>query len=180
MLGGTAVAGAMSIVLLQFGVGVGVAAATPTLDDGSASWSVLVAGLWVALVALVSASAGGYIAGRMRSRWGDAVEAEAEFRDGVHGLVVWGVSTIVVGIAAALIAALSAAGMDVAASAADRDVSDEVLRLTANVSTIFAFATAAGAAVGAAAAWFAATVGGQHRDEGLSIHQTVPRALRRR
>lgn len=180
VFGGAFLAGAISVVLLQFAAGVGLAVGDPTLHDGSASWNVLVAGLWVALVALASSAAGGYVAGRMRSRWGDAVEAEVEFRDGAHGLVVWAVSTVGVALVMAAIAALSAVGAGAAAGAATSgDPSAEVLRLTANVSTIFGFATAAGAALGAAAAWYAAILGGEHRDKGTPIHEIVPERVRR-
>lgn len=181
VFGGTAVAGAMSVVLLQFGAGVGLALGSPTLEDGSASWNVLAAGLWLAIVALASSTAGGYIAGRMRSRWGDAVEAEVEFRDGTHGLVVWGASTVAVGVLMAAITAASAVGAGTAAAGAPpSEPTADLLRLTANVSTIFSFATAAGAALGAAAAWYAATLGGEHRDKGLSIHEVVPKRFRRK
>ena len=180
ILGGAMVAGAISVVFLQFGAGVGLAVGAPTLEDGGVSWNVLVAGLWVAVVALASSSAGGYLAGRMRSRWGDATEAEVEFRDGVHGLVVWGVATLAVGILMALLALVSAIGAGAVGGSGEAEDTADLVRITANVSTIFNFATAAGAALGAAAAWLGATFGGQHRDEGLSVHEVVPKIFRRK
>ncbi len=178
IFGGTAIAGAISMVLLQFGSAIGLAAGPAYLDDLSPSWNVLVAGLWVVLVALSSSAAGGYVAGRMRSRRGDAIEAEVEFRDGAHGLVTWGTATVVSGVIAASLGALSAAGAT--AMTKSVDISAEMLNISANVSSIFAFAIAAGAALGAAAAWFAAISGGEHRDQGLSVHEVVPKAFRRR
>jgi len=134
--------------------------------------------LWTVLVTISSAAAGGYIAGRMRSRWGDAVESEVEFRDGAHGLVVWGVSTlavaIVVGITTALAAITVAATPVVPTSAPD----PSILRLTTNISTLLTFAIGAGAALGAGAAWFSAVLGGNHRDDATSIHMLVPRVFR--
>lgn len=180
IFGGATIAGSISVILLQFGAGAGLAMGSPTLPDGGASWNVLVAGLWLAVVALASASAGGYIAGRMRSRRDDAVESEVEFRDGTHGLTVWAVSTLTVALLMAVITALSAIGSVAAVAGTDVEASADVVRLTANVSNIFNFATAAGSALGAAAAWFAATLGGQHRDEGLSVHEIVPASFRRR
>lgn len=182
VFGGAAIAGAITLVLVQFASGVGLAAAEPLLEDGSASWSVLVAGLWVVLVSLASSTAGGYVAGRLRARAGDAVEAEAEFRDGAHGLVVWAVATVTVGAVMALGAAfagIAGALASEAATAAAPSPTEAQLAITANVSTIFGFATSAGAALGAAAAWFAAVTGGQHRDEGTSVHVMVPKMFRR-
>lgn len=179
IFGGAAVAAAMSVVLLQFAAGAGMSVGASTLEDGSASWNVMVAGLWLAVVALASSGAGGYIAGRMRSRWGDAVEAEVEFRDGTHGLVVWAVATLSVGVIMAGVAALSALS-EAKSAAPDLETTADMLRISANVSTIFSFATAAGAALGAAVAWFAAQLGGEHRDEGLSINEAVPKIFRRK
>ena len=174
---GSAIALALAIVLWQFGTAIGLSVGEPVLDDGSASWNVVVAGLWAVWVSLVSAAAGGYIAGRMRSRWGDATAHEVEIRDGIHGLVVGAVATV---IAVALIAALSAVAADSAAAPAGQGVSPDVVRIARTVSVIFAFATSAGAALGAAAAWWAATVGGAHRDENIALDATLPRIFRRR
>ena len=69
VMGGSVVAIAISAFLIQFGAAVGLSAGEPLLENGTASWNVVVAGLWVVWVALASAAAGGYIAGRMRSRW---------------------------------------------------------------------------------------------------------------
>ena len=110
-------------------------------------------------MALAAASAGGYIAGRMRSRFGDAVADEVEFRDGAHGLVVWAVATLGIGVVMAAVAAVPS----MAANVSDVEPTANMLRWTANVSTIFAFASAAGAALSAAAAYMAVTVGGGHR-----------------
>ena len=172
IMGGAVLAGGISVVLLQF--------AAATLSDVSASWNVLVAGLYVVVVAIASSSAGGYIAGRMRSKWADSTEAEVEFRDGVHGLVVWATATLGVAVVMGVLTALSALGASAAAAADVAEIPENTLRLTANISAIFSFASAAGALLGAAAAWFSATFGGEHRDQGLSVHEVVPVALRRR
>ena len=127
-------------------------------------------------MALAAASAGGYIAGRMRSRFGDAVADEVEFRDGAHGLVVWAVATLGIGVVMAAVAAVPS----MAANVSDVEPTANMLRWTANVSTIFAFASVAGAALSAAAAYMAVTVGGGHRDKGVSIHLVTPRMFRRK
>ena len=176
VFGGAAIAVAMSVILLQFGAAVGLAVTDSVRSDGGASWNVLIAGLWTTLVALAAASAGGYIAGRMRSRFGDAVADEVEFRDGAHGLVVWAVATLGIGVVMAAVAAVPS----MAANVSDVEPTANMLRWTANVSTIFAFASAAGAALSAAAAYMAVTVGGGHRDKGVSIHLVTPRMFRRK
>ena len=68
---------------------------------------------------MVRPKAGGYVAGRMRSRWGETNKHEVEFRDGLHGGLVWAVG-VAIGAALVLSTAGSAAktGADVAVKAA--------------------------------------------------------------
>lgn len=165
IFGGAVVAGALTIILTQFGAGIGLAVSDPNPEEGL-TWGIFLVGLWLVLVALASATAGGYVAGRMRSRFGDGTSEESEFRDGIHGIVVWALATVVMGLAAGLSAAIAALGAPVPA---DPDVSADVVRLMHSASTITAFASGAGAVLAAAGAWFAAISGGQHRDEGIAI-----------
>lgn len=181
VFGGAFVAMALSLMLTQFGAGIGLSGnENATLDGGGISWNVLIAGLWVILVALISASAGGYIAGRMRHRTFEGTEHEAEFRDGVHGLVVWAVSSVVAMLAVSVMTALASVGVAAGESAGAAETAADALRNAASAAVVFNFASAAGAALAAAGAWFAATTGGTHRDEGTEIHGVVPLYLRNR
>jgi len=177
IFGGGVIACAISVVFLQFGSSAGLGLGSPTLAHGGASWNVLVAGLWVVVVAIASSAAGGYVAGRMRTRSGDGNESESEFRDGIHGIAVWALATLGAAFFLAMIAGNGAANV---VNAADGGDSETTIRLSANIKAIFSFATAAGSALGAAAAWFAATTGGEHRDQGIAFHQIVPVLLRKR
>lgn len=175
VLGGTVIAIALSLVLLRFGAGIGLAVGPAVLADGTTSWNVIIASLWIVLVALASATAGGYIAGRMRPRLSDAVESEVEFRDGTHGLAVWGASTL--GIALLAETLITQFGMVISTAVSTGTVAD---RITFNIATIYAFGSAVAAALGAGGAWFGGTLGGEHRDQGLSVHALVPRVFRRK
>ncbi|NNE24247.1 MAG: hypothetical protein HKN11_16735 [Rhizobiales bacterium] len=175
-LAGSVLAVAISLVLAQFGAGVGLSVGEPVLTDGSASWNVLVAGLWLVWVALASSAAGGYVAGRMRAKFPGFSAEEVEFRDGLHGLIVWALATILAALALGALTLVSTLGV----VAAEAPASDErLMRLTANITTISSFSAAAGAALGAAAAWWAGTLGGQHRDNNIDVHALVPRMFRR-
>ena len=55
---------------------------------------------YLMLAALASYGLGGYIAGRMRRRY-DPGELP-EFQDGMHGLLVWGIATLLAGLIAAI------------------------------------------------------------------------------
>ena len=149
------------------------------VNETTASWGVLVAGLWLAVTALSASTAGGYLAGRMRMPLAAADPNEREFRDGVHGLTVWAVSTVLALLVASLLAISASAGVT-AASAAVTEIPENVARYARNGSVIIAFATAAAAALGAAAAWFSAEMGGKHRDDNINIGELVPAFMRKR
>lgn len=104
---GAAVAAAISLVLLTFGTALGLSL-TSAHEGQSASlfWIAVIGGLWLLWVQVSASMAGGYLAGRMRRRHGDATESESDLRDGSHGLVVWAVATL----AAAVLAYSGAMG----------------------------------------------------------------------
>lgn len=95
VIAGTIGATALSFVLLTFGTGIGLSAVSPWPNTGvSLTGFLILTALWVALVQVLSLAAGGYIAGRMRTQWTEAVEPERQFRDGAHGFIVWGLAVI--------------------------------------------------------------------------------------
>jgi hypothetical protein len=121
IVAGAVIAGAVSFVLLSFGSAIGLAVTpltpswrTPTLLLGGLS------GIWVVVIAVGAMAAGGYVAGRMRSTWHVAHTDEVEFRDGVHGLVVWALAVTLGAVLSALAATALVAGV-AGAAAADRD-----------------------------------------------------------
>jgi hypothetical protein len=92
---GALVTASLSFVLLSFGSAIGLAVASPssTWRDTSSALALL-GGLWLLLASLASFGLGGYIAGRLRVSWTPAVSHQVEFRDGIHGLLVWGVAVV--------------------------------------------------------------------------------------
>jgi hypothetical protein len=47
------------------------------------------------LVQLIASAVGGYVAGRLRTKWVQVHDDEVYFRDTAHGFVVWALATIV-------------------------------------------------------------------------------------
>jgi hypothetical protein len=106
VIAGAFLAAAISFVLLSFGTAIGLSATSPWPNSGvSAKVVASIAVFWVFAQQIGAFMAGGYVAGRMRSRWHEPTEHEVEFRDGLHGGLVWGVGVVM---GAALL--LSAAG----------------------------------------------------------------------
>jgi len=93
VIAGSIIAAAVATVLHGFatGIGVSVSSTAPTWRDASFAL-ILLSGLYLLLVGLVSYGLGAYVAGRLRSRLG--AQPDLAFGDGMHGLVVWGLSTL--------------------------------------------------------------------------------------
>ena len=120
VLAGAVLAAALSFVLLTFGTAIGLSATSPWPGSGiSAKVLASLAVFWVMAQQIGAFMVGGYVAGRMRARWHEANQDEVEFRDGLHGGLVWAVG-IVIG-AAMLMAtagAVARTGAEVAGKAA--------------------------------------------------------------
>jgi hypothetical protein len=111
ILAGAAVAAGASITLNAFGAGIGlsVMSGTPTWRESSpVVW--LIAGVFLLFVAIASFALGGYVAGRMRAPL-KIDSAETEFRDGMHGLVTWGLAVVLTAVLALGIAATASRNM---------------------------------------------------------------------
>lgn len=233
---------AVSSVFLAFGSAIGLSV---TSFHPSASAPVvglvIAAGLWLLWVQISSFIGGGYVAGRMRRRIGDAKAHEVEMRDGAHGLIVWAVNIVIgaalatwltlAGVSGAIGTASNSGALDyyadklmrsdavagttavsadtqynaqigrilatnlaarsfdetdkayvvreissrtgLAEADAQKRLDDTVATLKAQAETarryavLFAFLTAASLLVSGLAAWWAATTGGKHRDDGV-------------
>lgn len=92
---GAVVASAIMAVMTAFASGLGLSSFS--VDDGgdlSVAWLVITA-LFLILSMVASYMLGGYIAGRMRRPTGTATRDESTVRDGINGLVVWGLGTVI-------------------------------------------------------------------------------------
>jgi hypothetical protein len=99
---GTAVAVALSFVLLTFGSAIGLSMASFEPGEGvSLKWLAIVSGLWFLWVAITCFGAGGYIAGWLRRPAAGISLDEAQTRDGAHGLVVWAMGALIGAVLAA-------------------------------------------------------------------------------
>jgi len=96
VIGGAFAASAISLLLLTFGSAVGLSVISPWPSRGVsltvAAWAVI---WWTVLVQIGAFAAGGYLAGRMRTRWGDSASEEGQFRDSAHGFMVWTLGVLI-------------------------------------------------------------------------------------
>jgi hypothetical protein len=97
IIAGAFVAISASLILLTLGSGLGFASISPWTDRGvSATTFAVTTAIWLIVTQWISAALGGYIAGRLRTRWHGTHTHEIFFRDTAHGLVTWAVATVVV------------------------------------------------------------------------------------
>src|ERR1700712_4329557 len=92
---GAVVSCALTLVLLAFGLGLGLSSVSPWSGAGvSATTFKIGTGLYLVVIAMLSSSIGGYIAGRLRSRWIGVHSDEVYFPDTAHGLVAWAFASV--------------------------------------------------------------------------------------
>jgi hypothetical protein len=118
VLAGAVLAAAISFVLLTFGAAIGLSATSPWPNSGlSAKVVASLAVFWAMAQQIGSIMLGGYVAGRMRSRWHEPGH-EAEFRDGLHGALVWAVAVLISAFLVFMTAGIAAStGADIAGKA---------------------------------------------------------------
>jgi hypothetical protein len=110
IIAGAFVASAATVILVALGSGIGFASISPWPDHGaSVTTFAMTTAIWLIVTQWVSAALGGYIAGRLRTRWIGTHPHEVFFRDTAHGLITWAVATILV-VAAGVSSFRSAAG----------------------------------------------------------------------
>jgi hypothetical protein len=139
---GALTASAISFVLLTAGGSLGLSLISPYASESYTKAAASIAAFWSIAVPILSFLIGGYLAGRLRSAWAEASPAEVQFRDGMHGVLVWSLS-IVAGALLAFLAATAAAnsGAQVAAGA----LSNRDAVVAPAIDTLFAAAAPAAA-----------------------------------
>lgn len=155
-------AAALSLILLMLGTGFGLSALTPwareSVSTSTLNFSTI---LWISITQLLASGLGGYLAGRLRTRWADLHGDEVYFRDTVHGFLAWAVATLAT--AALLVPAITYlvnGGVPGAAGNAAREMSEQA-RHAAAYASLWLFISLL---IGAFASSYFATFGGRRRD----------------
>ena len=92
VLAGAVASLALTLVLLSFGAGMGFAVVSPWGNSGvSATTFKIGTGLYFIVMAMISSAIGGYLAGRLRTKWVGVQTTEVHFRHTAHGFLagVW-------------------------------------------------------------------------------------------
>jgi hypothetical protein len=118
---GAVTAAAIAMVLLGLGSGLGLASVSPwsTRNPSLTTFTAMMA-IWLIVVHWIASGLGGYMTGRLRTKWVNLHTDEVFFRDTAHGFLAWAVAMLMVAALGALattvgIGAASAVGAGAAA-----------------------------------------------------------------
>jgi hypothetical protein len=97
VIGGAVAALGITLLLVALGSGIGLSSASPwSSANPTAATFTLLAAVWLIIVQWLSSAMGGYIAGRLRTKWVGVHTDEVFFRDTAHGFLTWALASIVI------------------------------------------------------------------------------------
>jgi hypothetical protein len=164
ILAGAAATIALMFVLLSLGAGFGLKV-SPRWPTGLSSqdFTPVVGAIFVA-AQVVASMFGGYLAGRLRTKWLNVHDHEVHFRDTAHGLLAWAASVVGLLVLSALLTPAALAPPQPTMSP------EETLR-AARIGAQLSFFLGIGALTSAFSASVAAAIGGMRRDEMHRLHR---------
>ncbi|WP_119271499.1 hypothetical protein [Taklimakanibacter deserti] len=117
---GAFAAAATTAILMLLGSGLGLTLISPWSSESAGLTTIAVStAIWVVIVQWLSSGIGGYLSGRLRTKWVGVHTDEVFFRDTAHGFMAWAVATLlVIGMVAFHSTVLVGAGAHVAANVA--------------------------------------------------------------
>jgi hypothetical protein len=140
VLGGAVTTASSSLILLALGAGFGLSVVSPWTGVGASASTVgsLAIG-WLIFVEVIASALGGYLTGRLRTKWAVIHSDEVYFRDTANGFLAWAVALVV---SASLLAsaAVSMVGRVEQASTKAETTGSAVVTMTPNayfVDTLF-------------------------------------------
>lgn len=97
IIAGAFVAIVVTLALMLVGAGLGLTLVSPFPAESSSATTLSVyAAIWLVIMQWVSSAVGGYLTGRLRTKWVGVHTDEVFFRDTAHGFLTWAVATVIV------------------------------------------------------------------------------------
>jgi hypothetical protein len=96
IIGGAFAAVALSLILLALGSGLGLASVSPWSNSGaSATTFTVMTAVWLIVMQWLASGLGGYLTGRLRTKWVGLHTHEVFFRDTANGFLTWAVASVI-------------------------------------------------------------------------------------
>src|SRR6478736_885812 len=120
IIAGAFAASTLTFILMLLGSGLGLSMVSPWSGSGASATTFAVStAVWLVVVQWLSSGVGGYLAGRLRTKWVDIHTDEVFFRDTAHGLLAWAVATLlVVGVLGSALTSVLGSGVQAASTVA--------------------------------------------------------------
>lgn len=111
-------AAALSLILLVLGVGLGMATMSPWAPASIGATELGVSSIvWLSVTSILASVLGGYLAGRLRTRWSNTQADEVYFRDTAHGFLTWALATLLTaGLLTSVVASIVGGGVQAGAN----------------------------------------------------------------
>jgi hypothetical protein len=120
IIAGAFAASTLTFILMLLGSGLGLTMVSPWSGSGASLTTFAVSGaIWLVIVQWLSSGVGGYLAGRLRTKWVGIHTDEVYFRDTAHGFLAWALATLlVVGVLGSALSAVLGSGVQAASTVA--------------------------------------------------------------
>lgn len=97
IIAGAFAASTLTFVLMLLGSGLGLTMVSPWANDSASVTTFAVStAIWLVIVQWLSSALGGYLTGRLRTKWVGVHTDETFFRDTAHGFMAWALATLLV------------------------------------------------------------------------------------
>ncbi|TPI20491.1 hypothetical protein [Mesorhizobium sp. B4-1-1] len=118
IIAGAFAASTLSLILMLLGSGLGLSMVSPWAGSGASITIFAVStAVWLVVVQWLSSGVGGYLAGRLRTKWVDVHTDEVFFRDTAHGFLAWALATLlVVGVLGSALTSMLGSGVQAAST----------------------------------------------------------------
>ena len=96
IIGGAFAAAALSLILLALGSGLGLASVSPWPNSGaSVTTFTIMTAIWLIIIQWLASGVGGYVTGRLRTKWVGLHTHEVFFRDTANGFLTWAAASVI-------------------------------------------------------------------------------------
>ena len=120
IIAGAFAASTLTFILMLLGSGLGLSMVSPWSGSGASITTFAVStAIWLVVVQWLSSGVGGYLAGRLRTKWVGIHTDEVYFRDTAHGFLAWALATLlVVGVLGSALSAALGTGVQAVSTVA--------------------------------------------------------------
>ncbi len=120
IIAGAFAASTLTFILMLLGSGLGLTMVSPWSGSGASITTFAVStAIWLVIVQWLSSGVGGYLAGRLRTKWVGVHTDEVYFRDTAHGFLAWALATLlVVGVLGSALSSVLGSGVQAASTVA--------------------------------------------------------------